>query len=100
MQTVIAFAAAGNFLAASSQLKEFLLSIFRTWLQSRINENANKVLRESEKKKNATKVALFVAFPLLLPLNERRPCNAEGPCRVQIRPLPGEKKRMNANRPG
>ena len=79
MQTVIAFAAAGNFLAASSQLKEFLLSIFRTWLQSRINENANKVLRESEKKKNASKVALFVAFSLLVPLDGRRPCNAQGP---------------------
>ena len=64
MQTVIAFAAACEFRTASSQLKQFLLSIFRTWLQSRINEKANKVLRDSDRKKNASKVALFVCrFP-------------------------------------
>ena len=58
MQTVIAFAAACEFRTASSQLKQFLLSIFRTWLQSRINKKANKVLREAERKKQASKVAL------------------------------------------
>ena len=64
MQCVIAFASASDFRTASSQLKQYFLSIFRTWLQSRINENANKVLREAERKKHATKVALCVCrFP-------------------------------------
>ena len=66
MQCVIAFAAAYDFRTASSQLKQYLLSIFRTRLQSRINENANKVLREAERKKRATNVALCVSrFPFV-----------------------------------
>jgi hypothetical protein len=99
MQCVIAFAAACDFNTASSQLKQFLQSIFRSWMQSRINENANKVLRESEKKKNATKVALCVAVSLLLSVHEQWLCNSQGPCRVELCPHPAKKKRINVNRP-
>lgn len=99
MQCVIAFAAACDFNTASSQLKQFLQSIFRTWLQSRINENANKVLREAERKKNATKVAWFVAFSHLLSAHEQRLCNSQEPCRIELCPHPGEQKRINVNRP-
>jgi hypothetical protein len=57
MQCVIAFASLDDFRSASSQLKQYLLSIFGTWLQSRINEQANKVLRDSERAKSASKVS-------------------------------------------
>jgi hypothetical protein len=57
MQCVIAFASLDDFRSASSQLKQYLLSIFGTWLQSRINEQANKVLRDSERSKSASKVS-------------------------------------------
>ena len=92
MQTVIAFAAACEFRTASSQLKQFLLSIFRTWLQPRINEKANKVLREAERKKSAAKVALCVAFSLFLSAHEQWLCNSQKPCRIELCPHPGEQK--------
>jgi hypothetical protein len=47
MQWAIAFAAAKDFNSASSQLMELVRAIFQTWLQSRINEQANKILRDS-----------------------------------------------------
>lgn len=62
MQWAIAFAAATNFKSASSQLKQLVQRIFGTWLQSRINEQANKVLRDSERSKRANKAVLACTY--------------------------------------
>jgi hypothetical protein len=61
MQWVIAFAAAEDFNSASSQLMELVRAIFQTWLQSRINEQANKILRDSMHTLTRSKV-LFPSF--------------------------------------
>ena len=58
MQWCIAFAASAAWGKPPRQLLELLACVARGWLQSRINEQGNKILREGEARNNASKACL------------------------------------------
>ena len=51
----IAFAAQSQWKEVSSHLKSLLERTFKGWVQTRINEKANKVLRDAQNRDNASK---------------------------------------------
>jgi hypothetical protein len=55
MRVAIAFAVETDFLHPSAKIVEMVRAMMG-WMQSRINENANKILRDSEQRDNASKV--------------------------------------------
>ena len=56
-QWCIAFAASVDFAYPPKQLVEMIRAFCTSWLQSRINEQGNKVLRDGEAKDNSSKVS-------------------------------------------
>ncbi len=57
MQWCMAFSACVDFTHPPKQLLEIVQALFGGWLQSRINEQANKILRDGERTDNASKVS-------------------------------------------
>ena len=57
----IAFAQSVDFVAATDPLMELVTSTFEGFLQSYINEKANKVMRDAECRANASKVVYYSA---------------------------------------
>ncbi|MCP4242917.1 MAG: hypothetical protein GY772_20380 [bacterium] len=55
-QWCIAFAACVNFTHPPQALREMVSALWEGWLQSRINEQGNKILREGERKDNSSNV--------------------------------------------
>ena len=55
MKFCLVFAGATNFTTMPPQLLEMLLDLFCGWLQSRVIEKGNKVMRDSETRENASK---------------------------------------------
>lgn len=56
----IAFAQTADFVTATDPLMELVRSTFEGFLQSYINEKANKVLRDTECRANASKVVYYI----------------------------------------
>ena len=54
MRVAIAFAVETDFLQPSAKIVEMVRAMMG-WMQSRINENANEILRDSEQRDNASK---------------------------------------------
>ena len=55
MSWSIAYAASTGWTFAPEPLLKMLQGLFRGWGQSRVNEKANKVLRDAETRENASK---------------------------------------------
>ena len=67
MKWCLLFAASTDFTRMPDQLREMLSDAFSGWLQSRVNEKGNKVMRDAEKRNNASQArqVLFVGKPYI-----------------------------------
>ncbi len=58
MLFMIAYAASTGFTTVPQGMRDMLVAWRRGWLQSRVNEKGNKVLRDHEQRDNASNVRL------------------------------------------
>jgi hypothetical protein len=56
MQWAIAYGFLGKFKWCVPQLRELIENSFKGWIQTRVLEQGNKILREAETKDNSSKV--------------------------------------------